>query len=1041
MKKVFMSLICLLLMMTASLSAKAQEITVTLLPGCTWISYTRAEAMSITAALGDFVPMQGDVIKSQYGSATYNHGRWMGRLQQFSPGLGYMYISMRSEPVSLVFATPSTLEGALTVSTSEPMDITATTAICGGSAISIDGTSILMKGVCWATHPYPTTDDEYTENGSGSGSFSAELTELVLNTVYYVRAYAVTVKGINYGNELSFIANHDYVDLGLPSGTLWATCNVGAYVPEAYGDYFAWGETEPKSNYNWSTYQYCNGSSSKLTKYCTNSSYGYNGFTDDLTTLLPEDDAATANWGDDWRMPTKEEWQELYNNTTCTWTTLNGVDGRLFTAANGNSIFLPAAGYRNGTSFSGSTGDYLSSTLYSNIPSRAWELNFGSDNCSMSSYGHRKLGLSVRAVRVLRNHDYVDLGLPSGTMWATCNVGANTPGEYGGYFAWGETTPKSSNSWWDTYQYCNGTFWYEWYDEGYEEWDGYEIPLLTKYCTDSYYGYNGFTDNLTTLLPEDDAATANWGAGWRMPTSEEWIELRNNTTSTRMTQNGVQGHLLTASNGNSLFLPDAFYSSFSSWGHYWSCSLNAGNPSGAWSFYIDYYYSTDMRAEDRCNGLFVRAVHCKNSVINVTANPEEGGSVSGGGTYMDHTNCTLTAMAKEGYTFVCWTDHGEVVSTNASYTFVVTGNRELVANFSLPLTITASVNLEEGGTVTGAGAYDYGTECMLMAVPNEGYTFINWTDHGEVVSTNASYSFIVTGDRELVANFSLPFTIMVSINPEEGGTIAGAGEYDYGTECMLMAVPNEGYTFINWTENGIEVSSEASYSFTVTGDRNLEANFANFVDPNTHYYVDLGLPSGLLWATCNVGACVPEAYGDHFAWGETTPKNTYNWYTYQYCNIEDIWELGGETVFLSKYCTLSDFGGEDDLTILLPEDDAATANWGAGWRMPTSEEWSELLNNTTSTWTTQNGVNGRLFTASNGNSLFLPAAGNRWDDELDGAGYYGNYWSSSLGMTYWDPEDPYNPYLAGYFNFSSGNFGMGNSERSNGLSVRPVREN
>ena len=99
---------------------------------------------------------------------------------------------------------------------------------------------------------------------------------------------------------------HAYVDLGLPSGLLWATCNVGANNPQDYGDYFAWGETTPKDFYSWSNYKYCRGYE-QLTKYCTMSDYGYNGYTDNLTTLLPEDDAATVNWGDGWRMPTKEE--------------------------------------------------------------------------------------------------------------------------------------------------------------------------------------------------------------------------------------------------------------------------------------------------------------------------------------------------------------------------------------------------------------------------------------------------------------------------------------------------------------------------------------------------------------------------------------------------------------------------------------------------------------------------------------------------------------------------------------------------------------
>ena len=137
-----------------------------------------------------------------------------------------------------------------------------------------------------------------------------------------------------------------------------------------------------------------------MTKYCSNSNYGYNGFTDDLTTLLPEDDAATANWGNGWRMPTQAEFQELLDNTTVTWTTQNGVNGRLFTASNGNSLFLPAAGIRHASSLSsaGSYGYYWSSTHRTYYPSYAWYLYFISGNCGMDIY-NRGLGRSVRPVR------------------------------------------------------------------------------------------------------------------------------------------------------------------------------------------------------------------------------------------------------------------------------------------------------------------------------------------------------------------------------------------------------------------------------------------------------------------------------------------------------------------------------------------------------------------------------------------------------------------------------------------------------------------
>ena len=293
---------------------------------------------------------------------------------------------------------------APTVTTNAVTDITTNSALVGG-AITNDGNGTISEsGIC-----YKTGNEDWTcvSIAATNNAFSMTLTGLTANTTYTVRAYATNEEGTGYGEEVSFTTlndgggdTHEYVDLGLTSGLLWATCNVGADTPEGYGDYFAWGETTPKDTYNWSTYQHCNGSQNTLTKYCNNSGYGYNGFTDNLTTLLPEDDAATANWGNGWRMPTLEEWQELYNYTSGTWTTQNGVYGWLFTAANGNSLFLPAAGYRGSSSLlnAGSYGGYWSSSLYADGPRYAWDFYFFSGASYISGH-YRDIGQSVRPVR------------------------------------------------------------------------------------------------------------------------------------------------------------------------------------------------------------------------------------------------------------------------------------------------------------------------------------------------------------------------------------------------------------------------------------------------------------------------------------------------------------------------------------------------------------------------------------------------------------------------------------------------------------------
>ena len=217
----------------------------------------------------------------------------------------------------------------------------------------------------------------------------------------------------------------------------------------------------------------------------------------------------------------------------------------------------------------------------------------------------------------------------------------------------------------------------------------------------------------------------------------------------------------------------------------------------------------------------------QNYTITVSASPRDGGTVTGGGTYQQGQSCTVSATANIGYTFTNWTENGNVVSTNASYTFTVTGNRTLVANFTAQqYTITATANPTNGGTVSGGGTFNYGQSCTLTATPASGYTFLRWTKNGTQVSTSANYTFTVTESGAYVAQFQVQnYTITATANPVEGGTASGGGTYTYGQNCTVTATANEGYDFVNWTENGNEVSIEAAYTFTVTGSRTLTANF------------------------------------------------------------------------------------------------------------------------------------------------------------------------------------------------------------------------
>ncbi len=269
------------------------------------------------------------------------------------------------------------------VTTTSATAIGVNSATCGGVISTEEGRSVTMRGVCWSLSENPTIEDSHTMDGSGLGVFTSSIAELSSLKTYYVRAYATNAYGTTYGEQQTFRTMdrvHEYVDLGL--SVKWATCNVGASSPEGYGNYYAWGETTTKSEYT------------------SNNSVTYGNSSIDSIAGNAQYDAARANWGGSWRLPTKAEIQELFDNCTHKWTTQNGVKGRLFTSKkNGNSIFLPAAGYRYGSSldYAGERGYYWSATPYESYGYDAYYLFFYSGSADVRGW-YRYLGRSVRPV-------------------------------------------------------------------------------------------------------------------------------------------------------------------------------------------------------------------------------------------------------------------------------------------------------------------------------------------------------------------------------------------------------------------------------------------------------------------------------------------------------------------------------------------------------------------------------------------------------------------------------------------------------------------
>ena len=326
-----------------------------------------------------------------------------------------------------------------------------------------------------------------------------------------------------------------------------------------------------------------------------------------------------------------------------------------------------------------------------------------------------------------------------------------------------------------------------------------------------------------------------------------------------------------------------------------------------------------------------------------------------------------------------------------------------------------------------------GNQVEVVATPAAGNAFIGWylADGETLLSTEAKFIFTASENTTLIAKFSRLSNLTLlsagygSVSCKDSAD--GALAFLPGTEVTVVATADEDCDFVGWYigEGDEPVSTDAEYTFTMPEeDITLTAKFIP-LPINGYEWVDLGLPSGIKWAACNVGATKPEEYGGYYAWGETEEKEDYSWETYKWAN--------GNEVTITKYCTDSNIGTVDNKTVLDLEDDVAHVKWGGSWRMPTLDEQQELLNNCTWSWTTQNGVNGcKVTSKTNGNSIFLPAAGCRYGTSLNVSGFICSYWSNSL-------NDVYSGGAYGLA-YSCDYYELANFLRSYGYSVRPVSE-
>ena len=759
----------------------------------------------------------------------------------------------------------------------------------------------------------------------------------------YTEFIAATVDSITFSEQKpeKDVANgYNYVDLGLTSGALWATCNLGADKPEEYGDYFAWGELKHKYRY-------------EMNNYVGNASGKY----DVYNILELEDDVVYKKMGGAWHIPSPAEINELKDECEWTWTSINNVNGYEVKGPNGNTIFLPAAGvfyetldnvgkggiyranakigkttfnlhidekygvrayYENEAqpghsirpvchkinekytlkfSANGGEGEMESMSLQYGEHRILPEVSFIRENHAYTTWNtkadgtgtsyNNKSQISItedivlyaqwREIKLIDGYEYIDLGLPSGLLWANQNIGAEKPEEYGDYFAWGMTEPVKLGNY--------------------------------KWRVDNKYG-----DECAEVGFElvDDAARQIWGGGWRVPLPEEIEELIAECEWTWTSINNVNGYKVKGPNGNSIFLPAA--GSFGIWGPNEELYLSVGE--------IGFYRGNFKQCQAYATELTRNQISASVNSASDFGNKTEGYSIR------PVRNKTI-----ETYTLTFDANGGEgemdgLILENSEYKI-------------LP-----------GSTFT-----------------KEGYVFASWNTKadGSGVSYTEKRQITLTENTTLYAQWSRYYFISFDANGGEGDMDRIEVISDNLVELTRNKYTRKDYLFLGWNTkadgSGDFYENEAQASFI--GNTILYAQWKK-VETNDYEYVDLGL--SVKWATCNVGAEKPEGNGDYFAWGEVETKS---------------------------FFTTSNYSFTNNPTVLALYDDAANSNMGGDWRMPTKAEFKELIDNCTMT-TLSYGIK---FTAPNGNYIILPFGGFKEGLSDLKSPQYGYYWTSDLSTS------------------------------------------
>ena len=614
---------------------------------------------------------------------------------------------------------------------------------------------------------------------------------------------------------------HEYVDLGLPSGTIWATCNVGATNPEGYGDYFAWGETAiKKGTYNWITYFDTNDGGNTFTKY--NNEGG-------KTVLDPEDDAAHVNWGGSWRMPTPAEWQELLDNCTWTWTTQNGINGYKVTSNmegyTDKFIFLPAAGIRyiGAHNEVGSSGNYWSSSLDGGYSDCAWYLGFESYRPYLNDGNYRNYGLFVRPVLQPSSISYSLSANDTIRIYSNgCDDYQTFIGPHGGQL----TMTASSDQWSHFVRWndgntdnprtitTNGNADYTAYFEAYK----YSVQVqsndaargrgyISKVVKESTIEYNESVGTFDAGSEVFLAYQANYGyhfTKWDVEKYQEYIEY------------GTL-HVVKFSVPETWSNPYAWIWETGGYGHWETLSYEDG-------MYVYRTTQNNMNIIVVPNGPDWGSGQTNDLAITESCCYTISGEYDVNNRYVTIKN--YDCFSTDEQTIIDKLDTITYVDTTiTTYTtnplsLLVAQNQKAIAYFAKNIySITKNA---AHGSISGNSSAEYLDEVTLSVSSNYGYHFAQWSDG----NTDNPRTIELTQDTTFTAEFAKnSYAIStISANPE-WGTTAGDTTALYLDEVEISAIPNYGYHFVRW--NDYNTSNPRTVS--VTEDKTYTATFAKNV--------------------------------------------------------------------------------------------------------------------------------------------------------------------------------------------------------------------